>query len=78
MRKTVTMTVKLPAPLAARVASLAKRRKTSRSDVVRDAVESYASTRARSVLDPVRHLIGVGSGPGDLSTNPRHLRGYGK
>lgn len=78
MRKTVTVTVKLPAQLAARVATMARGRKTTRSHVVRDAVEAYARDRESSILDSVRHLVGVGRGTGDLSTNPRYLRGYGK
>ncbi len=78
MGKAVTITVKLPTALAARVATLAKGRKTTRSHVVRDAVEAYARPGHGSALDSVRHLVGVGEGPGDLSSNPRYLRGYGK
>lgn len=78
MRKTVTVSVKLPVQVAARVATLAKGRKTSRSHVIREAVEAYAQTQDTSALSAVRHLVGVGRGPGDLSTNPKYLRGYGK
>ncbi len=33
---------------------------------------------AGSLYERCRHLIGTISGPGDLSTNPRYMEGYGK
>lgn len=31
-----------------------------------------------SFLDAAREFIGCAEGPGDLSTNPRYMEGYGK
>jgi hypothetical protein len=33
---------------------------------------------ADSLYDRIKHLCGVISGPGDLSTNPKYMEGYGR
>lgn len=76
------LTVKLPAVLEARLDALVRSRKQSKSELVREAIERLADEGAApaqgSVLELVSDLVGVGDGPRDLSTNPKHMRGYGK
>jgi hypothetical protein len=31
-----------------------------------------------SLYDRIKHLCGVIAGPGDLSTNPKYMEGYGR
>lgn len=78
-----TVTVKLPPALNARLDRAAKQRGQSKSDVVREALESLLNglrgTRpARSALDLAGDLVGSIEGPGDLSTNPKYLEGLGR
>ncbi len=77
-----TLTVKLPPPLAARLDALVRRRKQPKSELVREAIERLVDERDApvkgSVFDLVKDLKGIGIGPRDLSTNPKHMRGYGK
>ena len=37
-----------------------------------------ANLREGSLYDRIKHLCGVASGPGDLSTNPKYMEGYGQ
>ena len=37
-----------------------------------------AGNSERSFFDMAGNLIGAGEGPGDLSTNPDYLKGYGE
>jgi Arc/MetJ-type ribon-helix-helix transcriptional regulator len=73
-----TVSFKLPEHLDDALSDLARRRKSSRSALVREAVESLASGKRRSVTAMVDELLGPLDGPVDLSTNPKHLSGYGK
>lgn len=77
-----TLTLKLPEPLAARLAKLAKRRGVSRSQLVREAIEhtvnTVADAGAPSCLDLARDLVGSHEGPATLSSDKRHLKGYGR
>ncbi len=73
-----TVSFKLPEALDDAHSDLARRRKSSRSALVREALESLAAGGRRSVTAVVDELIVAMDGPVDLSTNPRHLRGYGK
>ncbi len=77
-----TLTVKLPPALEGRLAALVRKRKQSKSELVREAiellVEQPGAPAKGSVLDLVGDLAGIGGGPRDLSTNPKHLRGFGK
>lgn len=60
----------------ARVTRLAKRQKTSVSEVIRDAIDAVDSP---SIWDRVRPLVSTrGSGRGDLSTNKQRLTGFGE
>ena len=74
-----TLSIKVPAALSARVVKLARSRKSTVSAVVREAIEGYAPDESASFGDAAREYIGcVDSGPGDLATNPRHLKGFGR
>ncbi len=78
VKNTQVMTVKLPRQLSAKVARSARKRRVSRSQVVRDALQAM-NEAGPSVGDLAGDLFGsVGGGPTDLSTNPKHLKGYGR
>jgi predicted DNA-binding protein len=73
-----TLSIKVPAALSARVSKLAKARGSTVSEVVREALEQYAPRERLSFAAAARAYIGsVDGGPGDLATNPRHLKGFG-
>ena len=60
------------------LSDLAKRRKSSRSALVREALESLANQKHRSVTAVVDQIVQPVDGAKDLSTNPKHLTGYGE
>jgi metal-responsive CopG/Arc/MetJ family transcriptional regulator len=77
------MTFKVPDALARRIRAVAAQHHTSRSAVVREAVEEYvdhnlATSEDASVYDLIREFVGTIDGPHDLSIHPRHMRGYGQ
>ncbi len=73
------MTIRLTRQESARVARLAKKRKVSRSEVVREAIASLDEGRGESGLDRLSNLVGRWKdGPPDLATHPRHLKGFGR
>jgi Arc/MetJ-type ribon-helix-helix transcriptional regulator len=82
VRKTRTITLKIPEPLAARLRATVRKRGRTQSAVVREALEAHldqgAASGESSGLDLVRDLVGCITGPSDLSTNRKHLRGYGR
>lgn len=73
-----TVSFKLSARLDDTLRDLARLRKSSRSALVREALEALATGKRRSVTAVVDELVGTVDGPADLSTNPRHMSGYGK
>jgi hypothetical protein len=77
-----TISLKLPDGLHAKLLRLAKARQQTKSDVVRDALEQLLngtpSARSVSALELAGELVGSCEGPGDLSTNPKYLEGFGK
>ena len=76
-----TITLKLPDALAARLRAVVQRRSRTQSEIVREALERHLDGEAPfvgSCLDLARDLAGSLSGPADLSTSRRHLRGYGR
>jgi Arc/MetJ-type ribon-helix-helix transcriptional regulator len=73
-----TVSFKLPEQLDDALSDLARRRKSSRSALVREALEGLAAGGRRSVTAAADALVAPLDGPADLSTNPKHLRGYGK
>lgn len=74
-----SMTIKLPARLSARVARIARARHVSRSAVVRQAIEALPVDERDTIVERFGHLLGAARGlPRDLSTNKRHMRGFGE
>lgn len=77
-----TVSLKLPDPLALRLDQTAKRRSTSKSAVIRDALEVYLSgietLPQGSALSLACDVQGMLSGPEDLSTNKNYLQNFGR
>jgi len=77
-----TLTLKLDDALCAKVDALAKRRGTTKSAVVREAIKLCIQQRRGaplgSALTLAKDLAGCVTGPADLSTNKAHLRGFGR
>lgn len=76
-----TLTIRLPDELASRLRHTATEKAMSRSDCVRQALQNYLAESERvspSALDLLGDLVGIGEGPGDLSTNKRYLRDIGR
>ena len=83
--QTAVVVVRLPKALNARLKGTAKRRKVSKSAVVRQMLESYlprdngSAKRKPTFGDLAGHLIGcVKGGPRDASTNPKYMEGFGE
>jgi hypothetical protein len=76
-----TITIRLPEPIAAEIEAESRERKLSKSDIVRERIESTDRTKRRGALDLISDLVGsIKGGPSDLSANKkRYLRkGYGR
>lgn len=73
-----TVSVKLPRSLDSRLTAIARRRRTTRSAVIRELVASLADESRDSVLERMGDLVGSFSGPRDLSTNPKYMKDFGK
>ena len=77
------LSVKVPEALDRKIMAAVKRRRMQKSVVVREALERYLDetheARRGSFLDLAGDLIGcVKDAPADLSSNPKHLDGYGR
>ncbi|MCH7614227.1 MAG: CopG family transcriptional regulator [Nitrospinae bacterium] len=77
-----TLTLRLDEALYEKVSFMAKQRKTTQSEVVRDAIKDSLGkgngTSKASALDLGKDLAGILSGPSDLSVNKTHLKGFGR
>jgi len=77
-----TVTAKLPPELSSWLAAEARRRRTSKSRIIRETLESVRNmqgqTTRRSFFEANQDLLGVANGPRDLSTNPKYMKGYGR
>jgi predicted transcriptional regulator len=73
-----TVSFKLPQELDRELDNMARKRKSSRSALVREAIEGLAKGKRRSVTAAVDELTSGVEAPADLSTNRKHLAGYGK
>ncbi len=73
-----TVSFKLPETLDDALSDLARTRGSSRSALVREALESLAKDKRRSVTALASDLVGSVEGPADLATNRKHMAGYGK
>ncbi len=77
------VTFKVPEALARKLRLAARNQQTSKSALVRRAVETYIdadlpSSARPSAYDLVSEFAGTVQGPRDLSTHRRHMTGYGK
>lgn len=82
-KKTVWFGMKLAPEEKEQIRSLAKRRGVSQKQVVLDLVKKEVNqepieAQSGSLLDLNRDLFRSGSGPGDVSTNPKYMDGFGK
>jgi hypothetical protein len=78
-----TLSLKIPDALASRLDAAARKRQSSKSVLVREAIEAYLSDggrpRSGSFLDLAGDLIAsLNGGPGDLAHNQKHLEDYGR
>lgn len=73
-----TVSFKIPADIDRALDDLARRRGSSRSAVVREAVEALAKGGRWSVTALAGDLVGSLQGPGDLSTNSDYMDGFGE
>jgi Arc/MetJ-type ribon-helix-helix transcriptional regulator len=77
-----TISLKLSDALHAKLERVAKGRKQTKSEIVRDALEQMLNgaraVKPVSALELAGDLVGCAEGPGDLSTNPKYMEGYGK
>lgn len=74
-----TISLKLPPELRFKLERAAKKRGQSKSEVVRAALAQFLNgERPMSALELAGNLVGRGEGPGDLSTNPKYMEGFGE
>ena len=77
-----TISLKLSESLDAKLNRLVKARKQTRSEIVREAIELMLNggepKHPVSMAELAGDLAGCLEGPGDLSTNPKHMEGYGR
>lgn len=77
-----TITVKVPRALGERLSRAVVRRRSTRSAVVREAIEAYLAAESGrgegSCYELASDLAGSVSGPPDLSCNRLRMKGYGR
>ena len=75
------MSFKLPKALFQRLAEEARKRRTSKSKIVRECLKQVLlkpKTRKHvSCYELAQHLAGCLHGPSDIATNPKHLEDFG-
>jgi predicted transcriptional regulator len=72
-----TPPIKLPEPLDRRLTAIAKKRHSTRAKVLREALEILDKTMVALKASELAADL-VFDGPVDLSTNPKHMTGYGR
>ena len=78
MAKVVVKTVKLSQALARALAREAKARGCTESELIREGIERVTSEDGIDMVAAIGKGFGVFSGPGDLSYNKKHMRGFGR
>lgn len=79
-----SLTVKLPPGLDADLEVASQRLQLSKSELVRRAISAYCAAESAAVvqgsaLSLAGDLVGCfHGGPGDLSSNPKHMDGFGQ
>jgi Arc/MetJ-type ribon-helix-helix transcriptional regulator len=78
----VSVSLKLPEALEMKLSAAARKRRQTKSALVREALERFLeedrAASQGSCLDLASDLVGCVEGPGDLSVNESHLLDYGK
>lgn len=77
-----TISLKIPEELVSRMDAVARAKQTSRSALLREALEEKLKVATRkaplSLYEQSSDLCGMGSsGIGDLASNPKHMDGFG-
>ncbi|MDE0145103.1 MAG: ribbon-helix-helix domain-containing protein [Nitrospira sp.] len=76
------LTLRLDEALYAKIRSTSKQRKTTRSEVVREALNAYFeksnNSSKESAFELANDLAGTVAGPTTLSFNKIHLKGFGR
>jgi hypothetical protein len=82
MKAMRTLSLKLPRALSVKLDRAAKQRGQTKSAVARAALEQFLNGELAippgSLLEAVQPWIGCVQGPGDLSTSPKYMEGFGK
>jgi predicted DNA-binding protein len=77
-----TISLKLDDRIDAQLTATAKRTGKTKSQVTREALAAFLEGKSNkasvSCLDLVKDLIGTAKGPGDLASNKKYMRGYGR
>ena len=77
-----TISLKVPEAMDARLTAIAKQTGKTKSEVAREALELFFQNghqkRAVSAYDLSQDLAGSVRGPGDLSSNKKYMRSYGR
>ena len=77
-----TISLKVPDTLDSRLAEEARRRRTSKSAVIRECLDKVMfapnKDRAATCLDLAGDLAGCLKGPRDIATNPKYLDDFGQ
>jgi hypothetical protein len=69
--------IKLPPPLDRQLTAIARQRHSTRAKVLREALETFDRPGATPTASELGADL-VFEGPEDLSTNPKHMTGYGR
>lgn len=77
-----SLTLRLDEALYLKISSLAERQRTTRSDIVRRALNICLDSDNRfpkgSAFEVAHDLAGILAGPSDLSSNKAHLKDFGQ
>ena len=77
-----TISLKVSRALNQKLAALARQRRTTKSAIIREALEAFCADggkrRRTSLLDRISDLVGSVEGPGDLSVNKKYMEGFGQ
>lgn len=82
-KKTVWFGMKLTPEQKEKIRTLARRRGVTQKKAVMDLIEKEVEeepvkAKPGSFLDVAGDLVGSVEGPGDLTTNPKYMEGYGR
>lgn len=77
-----SLTLRLDEALYLKISSVAKRQRTTRSEIVRQALNICLDRGDRfpkgSAFELAHDLAGILAGPADLSSNKAHLKDFGR